>query len=94
MGESTLRFIGKDHARLNAGNYSVSGRSGGSSSFPTERRTRGLVQRCVAGNPGSGLDNPSSHADSTVRSARRYESVPGLGLDDLGLFCLLDFWII
>jgi hypothetical protein len=24
--------------------------------FLTERRTRGLVQRCVAGNPGSGLD--------------------------------------
>jgi hypothetical protein len=23
--------------------------------FLTERRTRGLVQRCVAGNPGSGL---------------------------------------
>jgi hypothetical protein len=23
--------------------------------FLTERRTRGLVQRCVAGNPGSGV---------------------------------------
>jgi hypothetical protein len=39
--------------------------------FLTERRKRGLVQRCVAGNPGSGLDFPLRAVAPSISSIKQ-----------------------